>query len=135
MPVRLRLRRQGRGKSPHYAIVAADSRSPRDGRFIEKVGFYNPVKSPAELFIDHELALKWLGYGAQPTDTVNGLLRHSGITLKFALRKQGKSEDVQKSIFEGWWAANGAKKAEKFNFITVEHTKGKEAHHGGDLNH
>lgn len=117
MAVKLRLRRQGRSKAPHYAIVVADARAPRDGRFIEKIGFYNPVKNPAELCIDHEAAIKWLGYGAQPTDTVNSLLRHSGVTLKYALIKQGKSEDVQKSIFERWWAANGAKKEKKFKFI------------------
>ena len=95
MAVKLRLRRQGRSKSAHYSIVAADARAPRDGRFIEKIGFYNPVKNPAELYLNHELVLKWLGCGAQPTDTVSSLLRHSGVTLKYALIKQKKSVDEQ----------------------------------------
>ena len=117
MAVKLRLRRQGRGKSPHYAIVAADARAPRDGRFIEKVGYYNPVKEPAEVSIDHELALKWLGFGAQPTDTVDALLRHTGVRLKFALRKQKKSDEEQQRIFDRWWSENGTKKEQKFKII------------------
>lgn len=119
MAVKLRLRRQGRSKTPHYSIVAADARSPRDGRFIEKIGYYNPVKSPAELYLDHELAIKWLGVGAQPTDTVKALLRHSGVNLKFALVKQKKSAEDQQRIFDAWWNANGSKKAEKFKFLTA----------------
>lgn len=117
MAVKLRLRRQGRSKAAHYAIVAADARAPRDGRFIEKIGYYNPIKHPAEVYINHELALKWLGVGAQPTDTVKSLFRHAGLNLKFALIKQNKSEDDQKRIFEGWWAQNGVKKQERFKFL------------------
>lgn len=102
MPVRLRLKRQGRKKHPHYAIVASDGRSPRDGRFIEKVGFYDPVMTPARVYVNHEAALKWLLNGAQPSTTVRNLLRHAGVTVKFALIKQGKSEEEIERIFNRW---------------------------------
>lgn len=119
MPVKLRLRRQGRKKAAHYAIVAADSRAPRDGRFIEKIGFYNPIKEPAHVYIDHELAIKWLKVGAQPTHTVRSILRHAGVTLKFALIKQGKSDEEMERIFGKWWDEKKAKKKKKMIQVTV----------------
>ena len=73
MAVKLRLKRMGSKQRPFYRIVAADARSPRDGRFIETVGTYNPITEPAEVKIDEELALKWLANGAIPTDTVRNL--------------------------------------------------------------
>ena len=73
----------GAKKRPFYRIVAADSRSPRDGRFIEVVGTYNPITEPAEVKVNEELALKWLKNGAIPTDTVRDLLRKQGIMEKF----------------------------------------------------
>jgi small subunit ribosomal protein S16 len=73
----------GAKKAPSYRIVAADSRAPRDGRFIEIVGFYNPRTNPAEIKIDEEKALKWLAAGAQPSDTVRSLLSKQGIMKKF----------------------------------------------------
>ena len=79
MAVKIRLRRMGAKKAPHYRIVVADSRYPRDGRFIEEVGFYNPMTNPAEVKIDAEKAKKWLSNGAQPTDTVRDLLKKSGV--------------------------------------------------------
>ena len=82
MAVKLRLKRMGSKKKPFYRIVAADSRSPRDGRFIEVVGTYNPIMEPAEVKIDEELANKWLDNGAQPTDTVRYLLKKQGILAK-----------------------------------------------------
>ena len=75
MAVKLRLKRMGAKKSPFYRVVAADSRSPRDGKFIETVGYYNPVSEPAEIKIDEELALKWLNNGAIPTDTVRNIFK------------------------------------------------------------
>ena len=90
MAVKLRLKRMGAKKQPFYRIVAADSRSPRDGRFIETVGTYNPLTSPAEIKIDKSLAMKWLENGATPTDTVRNLLSKAGIMSKFANRRQGK---------------------------------------------
>ena len=83
MAVKLRLRRMGATKRPFYRIIAADSRSPRDGRFIEIVGTYNPLTEPAEVKIDEELALKWLNDGAKPSDTVRDLFSKSGILTKF----------------------------------------------------
>ena len=82
MAVKLRLKRIKKKKKPFYRIVAADSRSPRDGRFIEVVGTYNPIMEPAEVKIDEELANKWLDNGAQPTDTVRDLLKKQGILAK-----------------------------------------------------
>ncbi len=77
--VKIRLKRMGAKKSPFYRIVVADSRYPRDGRFIEEVGTYNPLTDPATINIDKEKAAKWLGNGAQPTDTVRALLKKSGV--------------------------------------------------------
>ena len=90
MTVKLRLKRMGAKKAPFYRIVAADSRSPRDGRFIETVGTYNPLTTPAEVKVDEELAIKWLKNGATPTDTVRNILSKAGIMKKFAEEKQGK---------------------------------------------
>ena len=83
MAVKLRLKRMGAKKRPFYRIVAADSRSPRDGRFIETVGTYNSVANPAKIEINEELALKWLRNGAIPTDTVRNLLSNAGILKKY----------------------------------------------------
>ena len=80
----------GTKKSPFYRIVVADSRSPRDGRFIEALGTYNPVTQPAELKIDEEIALKWLQNGAKPSDTVRNLFSSQGIMEKFHNLKNGK---------------------------------------------
>ena len=78
--VKIRLRRMGKKKSPFYRIVVADSRSPRDGRFIEEVGYYNPMTNPAEIKVDAEKVQKWLDSGAQPTETVKSILNKSGLT-------------------------------------------------------
>lgn len=80
----------GSKQSPFYRIVAADSRSPRDGRFIETIGYYNPTKQPAIVNIEKELALKWLGNGAQPSDTVRDLLSKEGILKAFHDLKNSK---------------------------------------------
>ena len=90
MAVKLRLKRMGAKKAPFYRVVAADSRSPRDGRFIETVGTYNPLTVPAEININEEVAMKWLRNGATPTDTVKNILSKAGIMTKFANEKQGK---------------------------------------------
>ena len=79
MAVKIRLRRMGAKKSPFYRIVVADSRYPRDGRFIEEIGTYNPLTDPATVTVDAEAAKKWLSNGAQPTDTVKALLKKNGI--------------------------------------------------------
>ena len=79
MAVKIRLRRMGAKKAPFYRVVVADSRYPRDGRFIEQVGTYNPMTKPAAVDFDAEKVAKWIGNGAQPTDTVKRLLKEKGI--------------------------------------------------------
>ncbi len=79
MAVKIRLRRIGAKKAPFYRVVVADSRYPRDGRFIEEIGYYDPTKEPADVKIDAEKAKKWIGNGAQPTDTVKALLKKNGV--------------------------------------------------------
>ena len=79
MAVKIRLHRVGAKKAPFYRVVVADSRYPRDGRFIEEIGTYNPLTSPSEVKVDAEKAKQWLGNGAQPTDTVKALLKKEGI--------------------------------------------------------
>ncbi|MBQ9197724.1 MAG: 30S ribosomal protein S16 [Clostridia bacterium] len=76
--VKIRLKRMGMKKHPFYRIVVADERSPRDGRFIEEIGYYNPMKQPADIKVNNEKAAEWLKKGAQPTDTVRILLKKSG---------------------------------------------------------
>lgn len=78
MAVKIRLKRMGMKKHPFYRIVVADVRSPRDGRFIEEIGYYNPMTQPAEIKVDNEKAVEWMKNGAQPTDTVRALLKKSG---------------------------------------------------------
>ncbi len=78
MAVKIRLKRMGAKKTPFYRVVIADSRAPRDGKFIEEIGHYNPLTNPKEIKIDNEKALEWIGKGAQPTDTVRILLRKNG---------------------------------------------------------
>lgn len=79
MAVKIRLRRMGAKKAPFYRIVVADSRYPRDGRFIEEIGYYNPMTEPSEVKIDAEKAKKWISNGAQPTDTVKDLLKKQNV--------------------------------------------------------
>lgn len=79
MAVKIRLRRMGAKKNPFYRIVVADSRYPRDGRFIEKIGTYDPLKTPADVKIDADKAKQWIANGAQPTDTVKDILKKSGV--------------------------------------------------------
>ena len=89
--VRLRSQRYGSKKSPFYRIVAKDSRNPRDGRFIEVVGTYDPLTNPATVKLDEEKVMKWLSLGAKPTDTVKSLLSKEGLLAKF-LENQTKGE-------------------------------------------
>ncbi len=77
--VKIRLRRMGAKKAPFYRIVVADSRYPRDGRFIEEIGYYNPISEPVQLKVDADKAKKWLADGAQPTDTVRALLKKANV--------------------------------------------------------
>ena len=79
MAVKSRLRRMGAKKAPFYRIVVADSRYPRDGRFIEEIGYYNPMTNPADIKLDAEKAKQWISNGAQPTDTVKAILKNNGV--------------------------------------------------------
>ncbi|RLK63280.1 30S ribosomal protein S16 [Atopobacter sp. AH10] len=88
MSVKIRLKRMGSKKSPFYRVVVADSRSPRDGRIIEKVGTYNPLVQPEAVVLDEEKVLSWLANGAQPSDTVRNILSRQGIMKKFHESKQ-----------------------------------------------
>lgn len=90
MAVKMRLKRMGAKKAPFYRVVVADSRSPRDGKFIELIGTYNPLANPTEIKINEELALEWLNKGAIPTDTVKNILSKAGIMEKYHNSKLGK---------------------------------------------
>ena len=92
MAVKIRLKRMGAKKSPFYRIVAADSRMPRDGRFIEQLGTYDPRQNPAAVTLKEEAIMKWLNDGAQPSDTVRSILSREGIMKKFAEEKAAKAK-------------------------------------------
>ncbi len=102
MAVKLRLRRMGRKKRPFYRIVAADARSPRDGRFIEEIGYYNPMTDPHVIEVKEDRALYWLSQGAIPTDTVKSLLRRKGIILRFDLMRRGLSTEKIEEEMKKW---------------------------------
>lgn len=91
MAVKIRLNRMGAKKNPFYRIVVADSRAPRDGRFIEVLGNYDPSQNPAAVNVDEEKVLDWMGKGAQPTDTVKNLFSKKGLMAKFAEVKNAKN--------------------------------------------
>jgi small subunit ribosomal protein S16 len=93
MAVRIRLKRMGAHKRPFYRVVVSDSRSPRDGRFIEELGYYNPLTNPVQLRIDEEKALKWLQNGAQPSDTARSLLSKAGVLKKYHELRQGNKAE------------------------------------------
>jgi len=88
MTVKIRLKRVGKTKAPSYRVVVADSRSPRDGRIIENIGWYNPLVEPSAIHIDEEKALGWLKNGAQPTDSVTSLLKRTGVMDRFEQMKK-----------------------------------------------
>jgi small subunit ribosomal protein S16 len=92
----------GKKKQPLYKVVAADSRSPRDGKFLESIGLYNPLTDPSIIEIKEDRALYWLGVGAQPTETVKSLLSKKGILLKRELIRKGLSEDKVEAELESW---------------------------------
>jgi small subunit ribosomal protein S16 len=110
LAVKLRLRRMGKKRQPIYKVVAADSRSPRDGKFIEAIGLYNPLTDPHTIEINEDRALYWLNAGAQPTDTVKSLLRQKGITLKRELIKKKLPEDKIQEEMNNWAASKESKK-------------------------
>ena len=96
MAVKIRLRRMGSNKNPFYRIIVADSRAPRDGRFIEELGYYDPLTKPKTVKIDNEKALKWISNGAKPTDTVDRLFRENNVYEGKA--KEAKVEESEEKV-------------------------------------
>ena len=118
MSVSLRLRRMGRKQHPIFGLVAADSRAPRDGRFIEDLGRYEPVSEPAIVKIDAARVIYWLSQGAQPSHTVHNLLQREGILYRWSLERKGESEEAIEAAlteFKERQAAKGAAKGKKTN--------------------
>ena len=113
MPVKLRLQRHGKKGKPFYWIVAADTRSKRDGRFLEKLGTYNPNSNPAQIELNVQSALQWLHNGAQPTDTARAILSHQGVLLKkhlsVGVSKGALTEEQAEEKFQAWTAEKQAK--------------------------
>lgn len=122
MAVKIRLARRGRKKMAIYDVVVADARAPRDGRFIEKLGTYNPNTDPASININNERALKWLLNGAQPTDTVKAMLSYRGVLLKKHLQigvlKGAISQEEAEAKFEAWKASKDATIGGKVDKLT-----------------
>ncbi len=113
MAVKIRLKRLGKKKQPFYRIVVADSRAPRDGRSIEKIGHYNPITDPAELVINEERLFHWLDEGAQTSDTVFSLLRGRGLTLKYELKSRNADEATINKEMQKWELAQGERGKKK----------------------
>lgn len=124
MAVKLRLRRMGKKRQPYYKLVAADSRSPRDGKYLDAVGVYNPMTQPHKLEIIEEKAIEWLRKGAQPTDTVKSLLSQKGILLKYDLEKRGLSAEAIQAEVENWQKLKEAAAATKTAKKVKKKTKG-----------
>jgi len=124
MSVKIRLQRKGRKKQPYYHIVVADARAPRDGRFIENIGMYNPLTKPATIELDRDRAFYWLEQGAQPTDTARAILRFKGLLYKKHLmrgvKKGALSLEQAEAKFKDWVDAKEAKVAERFEHAAKE---------------
>ena len=124
MAVKLRLARRGRKQKPFYHIVAADARSPRDGKFIEKVGTYNPLTIPATIEVDFEKAFAWVMKGAEPTDTVNAILRFKGVLykkhLQMGVNKGAISQEVADEKLAAWLGAKEEKVAARKQKVASE---------------
>lgn len=118
MPVKIRLARRGRKKRPFYHVVIADARAPRDGKFIQQIGSYNPMTKPATIELDREAAFDWLSKGAQPTDTVRAILRFKGVMYKKHLQrgvsKGAMTQEAADKLYEDWIANKDAKIASRF---------------------
>jgi small subunit ribosomal protein S16 len=117
MPTKIRLQRRGRKAKPFYHIVIADGRAPRDGKFIEKIGTYNPITEPADIQLNFDRALYWLQSGAQPTDTVKTILSYKGVTYKHHLlkgvKKGAHTEEQAEAKFKAWLSEKEEKIANK----------------------
>lgn len=122
MPVKIRLSRHGRKRKPFYHIIVSDSRAPRDGRYIEKLGKYNPNTNPATIELNFEKALDWVQKGAQPTDTCRAILSYRGVMYKKHLlegvKKNAFSEEEAEKKFQDWLTQKEAKIEAKLNSIS-----------------
>lgn len=129
--VKIRLQRRGRRKKPFYHIVIADARSPRDGRFIEKVGTYNPMTKPATIDLDRDAAFDWLLKGAQPTDTVRAILRNKGVMYRKHLHrgvvKGALTEEKAKTLYDDYVAKKDAAYAERVAETRKEESEARRA--------
>ncbi len=127
MPVKMRLQRYGKKRKPYFHIVIADGRAPRDGKYIEKIGYYNPTKNPALIEIELDKALDWLQKGAQPTDTVRAILSYKGVLYKYHLLKGVKkgalTEEQAEVKFQAWLKEKEAKIAAKVSGLEEESRK------------
>ncbi len=128
MPVKIRLTRQGRKKRPYYHIVVSDSRAPRDGRFIEKLGNYDPNTNPATIELDFGKSLDWVLKGAQPTDTCRAILSYKGVMYKKHLvegvRKNAFSEEEAEKKFATWLTGKEAKIQDKISSLDQKKSDG-----------
>ncbi|PHI20119.1 30S ribosomal protein S16 [Lewinellaceae bacterium SD302] len=124
MPVKIRLQRKGRRKRPFYHIVIADSRAPRDGRFIEKIGTYNPMTNPATIDLDRDAAFDWLQKGAQPTNTVRAILRFNGVLyrkhLQRGVAKGALTQEDADKLYQEWVGEKDEKTATRFEATAKE---------------
>jgi small subunit ribosomal protein S16 len=131
MAVKIRLARRGRKKLAMYDIVVADARAPRDGKFIEKIGTYNPNTNPASIKLNEESALKWILNGAQPTDTTRAILSYKGVLLKKHLQvgvnKGAISQEIADTKFEDWKVSKDAKVTGKTDGLDAAKTADKVA--------
>jgi len=130
MPVRIRLQRHGKKGYAFFHIVVADSRSPRDGKFIEKLGIYNPNTNPATIELNIDSALEWLNKGAQPTDTCRAILSYKGVLYKKHLlggvKKGAFTAEEAEKRFQAWLAEKEAKIQKKRETVALEKQKQKE---------
>lgn len=131
MSVKIRLARHGKKNHAFFHIVVADSRAPRDGRIIEQVGIYNPNTNPATIVLDGEKALKWLNYGAQPTDTTRRILSYEGVLLRKHLQggvaKGALTQEAADQKWNAWKAEKDAKLASKKQSISNANIEAKKA--------
>ncbi len=128
MPTKMRLQRYGKKGQPFFHIVIADGRAPRDGRFIEKIGTYNPITRPADIQLDFDRALYWVGTGAQPTETVEAILKYTGVAfmhhLSIGVAKGAMTQEEAQAKFDAWKAEKTAKIESAKNDVKL---KGKSA--------
>ena len=131
MPAKIRLQRYGKKGQPFYHIVVADGRAPRDGKFIEKIGTYNPMTKPATIDVDVDVAVSWLGKGAQPTDTARAILSYKGVMYKKHLlggvAKGAFTMEEAEKKFETWTAEKAAKISNATDAVREEVKKDKDA--------